>query len=298
MEKVLTLVSTPGGLTAGHIAAARDALRGAHASVSPPDWLAEETACDLLFSGISADFADAVVRPHFSDAGVDLFFQPVENRRKQLLIADMDSTMVTGETLDDLAAFAGLKDKIAAITERAMRGELDFEEALRERVGMLKGLSADALERTWEEIRFMPGAHTLVQTMRANGAHCILASGGFTFFTGRVAAACGFHEHHANTLILEDGKLTGEVGSPILGKDAKLRLLMEGAGARHLPLSLTAAVGDGANDLPMLQAAALGVAYHAKPLVRDSVAHKVNAGNLTALLFAQGYKATEFVTAP
>lgn len=297
MEKVLTLVAAPGGLTAGHLATARDALREAHASVSPPEWLAEDTACDLRFTGISADFADAVVRRQFADSAVDLFFQPVENRRKKLLVADMDSTMVTGETLDDLAAFAGLKDRIAAITERAMRGELDFEEALRERVGMLKGLSADALERTWDEIQFMPGAHTLVQTMRANGAHCILASGGFTFFTGRVAAACGFHEHHANTLIIENGQLTGAVGTPILGKDAKLRLLMEGAGARHLPLALTAAVGDGANDLPMLQAASLGVAYHAKPLVRESVAHKVNHGDLTALLFAQGYKAAEFVTA-
>lgn len=298
MEKVLTLVAAPGGLTAEHLATARDALRDAHASVSPPDWLAEGTACDLRFDSISADFADAVVRRHFPDGTVDLFFQPTENRKKRLLIADMDSTMVTGETLDDLAAFAGLKDRIAAITERAMRGELDFEDALRERVGMLKGLSADALERTWADIQFMPGAKTLVQTMRANGAHCILASGGFTFFTGRVAAACGFHEHHANTLILENGHLTGEVGTPILGKDAKLRLLMEGAGARHLPLSLTAAVGDGANDLPMLQAAALGVAYHAKPLVRESVAHRVNVGDLTALLFAQGYKAAEFVQSP
>lgn len=295
MENVLTLVAAPGTLTPALVSTARDALRAAHASVSPPDWLAPDTACDLRFEAISADFADTAVRPALADAPVDLFFQSSANRRKKLLVADMDSTMVTSETLDDLAAFAGLKDRIAAITARAMRGELDFEEALRERVSMLAGLDAGALEKTWEETRFMPGAHTLVQTMRQSGAHCILASGGFTVFTARVADACGFHEHHANTLIIEDGTLTGTVGTPILGKETKLRLLMESAGARHLPLALTAAVGDGANDLPMLQAAGLGVAYHAKPLVQQSVAHRVNHGDLTALLFAQGYRADEFV---
>lgn len=296
MECVLTLVA-PSGTTLDTplVAAAREALQARHATVSPPVWLEPGTACDVAFADLEPDLADAAVRTRLGGAAVDIICQAAENRRKMLLVADMDSTIVTGETLDELADFAGLKGPIAAITERAMRGELDFEGALRERVAMLKGLDAGALEKTYDRIEYTPGAVALVRTMAANGAHCMLVSGGFTYFTDRVAAHCGFHEARANTLGMAGGSLDGTVGDPIIGRDAKLRALMEGAGSRRLPLTLTCAVGDGANDVAMLQAAALGVAFHAKPMVQDMVRVKVNHGDLTALLYAQGYRKDEFV---
>ena len=228
---------------------------------------------------------------------VDYCIQPAEGRRKRLLIADMDSTIINVECLDELADFAGLKAEISAITERAMRGELAFEGALRERIGMLKGLQTTALQKTYDQrVRLNPGARTLVRTMAANGARCALVSGGFTFFTGKVAEAAGFHSHRANTLIEADGKLTGQVGEPILGKEAKLAALREGAAALDIPLSATLAVGDGANDLAMIEAAGLGVAYRAKPIVAAQAAAKVDHADLTALLYFQGYSADEFDT--
>lgn len=297
MECVLTLVAAPTGrgLEADAVAAVRAALREAGASLSPIDWLDQGRACDIAFEGLAPEIADSVARPRVDGAAIDVFAQEAADRRKALLVADMDSTIVTGETLDELAAFAGLKDEIAAITTRAMRGELEFEEALRERVAMLEGLDEAMLEKAFATVEYTPGAETLIKTMSAHGAHCMLVSGGFTYFTDRVAAHCGFHAVHANTLLIDGGKLTGRVGEPILGRDAKLRALVEAAGQRQLPLRLTAAVGDGANDLPMLQAAGLGVAFHAKPLVREAVRQQVNHGDLTALLFAQGYRAAEFV---
>lgn len=285
----------------------RDALRQADAALSPTDWLDIPYACDIAFEGCLPDIAEAVVRQALAhalgdEAPVDIFVQTIADRRKKLLVADMDSTMVTSETLDDLAAFAGLKDKIAAITERAMRGELDFEAALRERVGMLRGLEAAALDKTYAEIQFMPGAYELVQTMRAHGATCLLVSGGFTFFTSKVAAHLGFHRDYANTLHLTRDTagtevLAGTVSDPILGRDAKLQTLLREAGRLGIPLSLTAAVGDGANDLAMIQAAGLGVAYHAKPLVRQAARFAVNYSDQTALLYAQGYRNDQFVRA-
>ncbi len=238
----------------------------------------------------------AQVRKLIGDREIDVFVTPSEGRRKRLLIADMDSTIVIGETLDELAAFAGLKDKIAAITARAMNGELDFKEALRTRVGLLKGLGLDALERTWHETRLMPGALELVRTMRAHGAYAALVSGGFTFFTSRVAAEVGFDEHRSN-ILLDDGiALTGAVAEPILDKDSKRESLLELAAARGIELSATLAVGDGANDLPMIQTAGLGVAYQAKPSVAAVAKAQVKFGDLRALLFAQGYRAAEFVS--
>lgn len=297
MECVLTLIASPQApLDDALVAAAREALHARHATVSPPDWLSPGEACDVAFADLEPDMADAAVRGALGDAPVDVVCQPAGDRRKDLLVADMDSTIVTAETLDELAAFAGLKDKIAAITDRAMRGELDFESALRERVSMLKGLEAGALAKTFAEIEYTPGARALVQTMRANGAHCMLVSGGFTYFTERVAAHCGFHEARANTLGMDGDCLDGTVGEPILGRDAKLRSLMEGAGARHLPLVRTCAVGDGANDVAMLQAAGLGVAFRAKPMVQDMVRVKINHGDLTALLYAQGYRKADFLS--
>ncbi len=240
---------------------------------------------------------EAVVATELDGLPVDACVQPAAGRRKRLLIADMDSTIINVECLDELADFAGLKAEISAITERAMRGELAFEGALRERVGMLKGLAATALQQAYDErVRLNPGARTLVRTMAAHGARCALVSGGFTFFTSRVAEAAGFHLNRANTLIEADGRLTGEVGDPILGKEAKLAALEELTAELGVPLSAALAVGDGANDLAMIQAAGLGVAYRAKPVVAAQAHAKVDHADLTALLHFQGYAAEAFVS--
>lgn len=295
-ELVLTLVApSVGGLTRDLVSDVRAALKEQGASVSPLVWLAEGEACDVTFERCLPDVAEAVVRRVIADQSLDLFVQPVADRRKALLVADMDSTMVTSETLDDLAAHAGIKDKIAAITARAMRGELNFESALRERVGMLKGLPVAAIDETFADITYMPGARELVGTMRANGATCLLVSGGFTVFTSRVAAHLGFHDHRANTLNIRDDALDGTVGDPILGRDAKVKTLIAEAGQLRLPLHKTVAVGDGANDLAMIQAAGLGVAYHAKPVVREAARFRVDFADQCALLFAQGYRRDQFV---
>ncbi len=297
MDHVLTLIAPPGALAPDALAAARDALAAAGAATEEPGWLAAAEAADLPFAGLAPDAADAAARAALAGRPVDLIAQPTEGRRKRLLIADMDSTIVTSETLDELAGFAGLKDRIAAITKRAMNGELDFESALRERVGMLKGLSVDALQRTWEATELMPGARELVATMRAAGARCALVSGGFTFFTGRVAALVGFHEHHSNTLLEAEGHLTGHVADPILGRNAKLATLRRLAAEEGIGLDATLAVGDGANDLDMIQAAGLGVAFRAKPVVAAAARARVEHSDLRALLFAQGYRDGEFVVA-
>ncbi len=238
----------------------------------------------------------AVIEQALEGERVDAIVTRSRGRRKGLLVADMDSTIVTSETLDELAAYAGLGEQIAAITKRSMNGEIDFATALRERVGMLRGLRLDALEQTWAATELTPGARELVATMRAHNATTALVSGGFTFFTGRVAAQIGFDVHHANTL-LEDGvALTGAVGEPILDRSSKLTILRELAAARGLQMTATLAVGDGANDLDMLREAGLGVAFHAKPIVAAEAKARVDYGNLRALLFAQGYKASDFVT--
>jgi phosphoserine phosphatase len=235
------------------------------------------------------------VKIDLADLPVDFAVQPAANRRKRLLIADMDSTIINVECLDELADFAGVKAQVSEITERAMRGELAFEGALRERVGMLKGLSVDALQRCYDQrVRLNPGAEILVRTMAKHGARCALVSGGFTFFTSRVAATAGFHLNRANTLIAQDGVLTGQVGDPILGKEAKLAALnVETADLGVTPADALA-VGDGANDLAMIEAAGLGVAYRAKPIVAAQADAKVDHTDLTTLLYFQGYRAEEF----
>lgn len=228
---------------------------------------------------------------------VDVCVQPWLGRRKRLLIADMDSTIIGCECIDELADFAGVKAQVAEITERAMRGELDFEAALRERVAMLKGLPLADLQRAYDQrVALNPGARTLVRTMAENGARCVLVSGGFTFFTTRVAEAAGFHAQRANTLIEAGSALAGLVGTPILGREAKLIALREEAGAIGAELTATLAVGDGANDLAMVEAAGLGVAYRAKPVVAAQAHAKVDHADLTALLYFQGYAARDFVT--
>ncbi len=252
---------------------------------------------DLILDGEDPAAVRAALAPALEGQTVDWCLQPTEGRRKRLLVADMDSTIINVECLDELADFAGLKAEISAITERAMRGELDFEAALRERVGMLKGLAVGALQQAYDErVRLNPGARTLVQTMRQNNARCVLVSGGFSFFTGRVAQAAGFHAHHANTLLEADGALTGQVGEPILGREAKLATLKEEARFVGVPLSSALAVGDGANDLAMIEAAGLGVAYRAKPVVAAQADARVEHTDLTALLYFQGYSADRFVT--
>jgi phosphoserine phosphatase len=286
----ITLVSPDPAALATAIAAVRAAV-----AVTTETRLGEgavDLAADLPLTD-----AHAAVKASIGDAPVDFAVQPAEGRRKRLLIADMDSTIIGCECLDELADFAGVKAQVSEITERAMRGELLFEGALRERVGMLEGLSTDALQACYDDrVRLNPGAAILVRTMAAHGARCALVSGGFTFFTSRVAEAAGFHMNRANTLIEEGGKLTGQVGDPILGKEAKLAALQEETAALGLTPADALAVGDGANDLAMIEAAGLGVAYRAKPIVAAQAHAKVDHADLTALLYFQGYKASEFVS--
>jgi len=257
----------------------------------------EGAATDVILEGPDVASVREALRAPMAGQQLDWCLQPLEGRKKRLLVADMDSTIINVECLDEIADFAGLKAEISAITERAMRGELAFEGALRERVGMLKGLPVAALQKAYDErVRLNPGARTLVRTMAANGARCVLVSGGFSFFTGRVAQAAGFHAHHANTLGEADGKLTGLVEEPILGREAKLATLKAEAAIKGVPLAAAVALGDGANDLAMIEAAGLGVAYHAKPVVAAQADARIEHADLTALLYFQGYQQGDFVT--
>ena len=219
----------------------------------------------------------------------DAIVQAVARRRKKLLIADMESTIITCECLDELAELVGIKDKIAGITARAMNGEIKFEEALRERVGLLKDLPESALQRVYDEkVRLMPGAKELLTALKRQGVYTMLVSGGFDFYTSRIAALLGFDEHRSNRLEIKDGKLTGKVIEPILGREAKLRALLEGCSKLGIGPEDAMAVGDGANDLPMLLAAGLGVAYYAKPNVRAQAKARIDHGDLKALIYVQG----------
>ena len=235
-----------------------------------------------------------VIRSQAADQRIDVNVIPSTNRRKRLLIADMDSTIITSESLDDMAQIAGLSSRILPITERAMRGELDFEAALDKRVALLRGLPDSLIAQALEEARFTGGARQLVQTMRANGAKCYLVSGGFTAITGPIAAACGFHGDHANILETEEGLLTGTVAKPVLDRDSKLQFLDHYCGSLGISRDAAACIGDGANDLAMLQAAGFGVAFHGKPLLREAVALQLNFTDLTGLLYLQGYSRSEF----
>lgn len=254
-------------------------------------------ASDLLFDYASPAEAKAALADKLNAvSGLDWAIQPEESRRKKLLLADMDSTMIPVECIDELADFVDLKDKVSAITEAAMRGELDFEGALTERVALLKGLTQEQLAACYKErISLMPGAQTLIRTMKANGAYTALVSGGFTYFTSRVASAIGFDMNHANTLDIENGALTGKVVPPICGANTKLETLKRLAGERGLAQQEVLAVGDGANDIPMIEAAGLGVAYHAKPKTQAAATAAVRYGDLTSLLYFQGYKDSDFI---
>ena len=283
---IATLIA-PGRLSRADLDTARDALAGVGALPGEPVWLDEGDAADLAFGRVDAPAARAALEGLLP--GTDVVVQPRADRAKRLLVADMDSTMITVECIDELADYAGLKPQIAAVTEQAMRGELDFEAALDARVALLAGLSADAIERCQaERVRLMPGARTLVQTMRAGGARTVLVSGGFTVFADRVGEAIGFDRVVANRLGLAGGALDGTVGRPIVGNATKRALLVEERDALGLAPAATLAVGDGANDIPMIEAAGLGIAYHAKPKTAAAAAARIEHGDLTALLWAQG----------
>ena len=272
-----------------------------HVAGAQPDWnwqwLDEGAAADLVFTR-NGDFDVSpldVLEKELPD--VDIIVQPLAGRAKRLLLADMDSTMITVECIDELADYAGLKPEIAAITEAAMRGELDFEAALDARVALLNGLDAGVIDRCLaERVQIMPGAATLVRTMRSRGARCVLVSGGFTRFAEPVAREIGFDRVIANVLEIADGKLTGTVARPIVGAATKLETLRAEAAALGIGLDRTLAVGDGANDLPMIRAAGLGVAYRAKPIVAAAAAARVDGSDLTALLWAQGIARRDWVT--
>jgi phosphoserine phosphatase len=275
-------------------------LDGVRAMLPDPnhaEWLFDGVAADIFFSSDEDMLVIAErLRAARGDQPIDIVVQPVGDRRKKLFLADMDSTMIGQECIDELADFAGLKAHVAAITERAMRGEIEFEPALRERVALLKGLPVSVIDEVLaSRITLTPGARELVATMRANGAYTCLVSGGFTLFSSKVAELIGFQENRANELLIEDGKLSGQVAEPILGRAAKLDTLVALRESFDFDNLDTLVVGDGANDLAMIQSAGLGVAYHAKPAVAAAAHARIHFGDLTALLYAQGYKRHEFV---
>ena len=300
-EAVLTVIAAP--LAAAQTAAAVDAavasLRQLGALIEGRTWLARDQACDIFFDELDPDQADAAarsaIRAALGPAPIDLVAQPVLGRRKLLLLADMESTIIANEMLDEIADLLGLKAKVAAITARAMNDEIDFAVALRERVALLKDLPESALAEAGQRIRVTPGAGELVATMRGNGAFAALVSGGFRVYTARIREALGFDLDIANELVIADGKLAGSVAEPILARDAKLQALKRLAAERTLPLTATLAVGDGANDIAMIDAAGLGIAYHARPAVAARARRRIEHNDLTALLYAQGYSDAEIV---
>jgi phosphoserine phosphatase len=294
---VLTLIAAPAaeGTFAVCLRAAARALAQIGATVGHEDWLAPAIACDLPFADLDPDQADAAVRAALGEAAIDIVAQPAAGRRKRLLVADLESTIIANEMLEELADLIGLRETVAEITRRAMNGEIDFVAALKQRVALLKDLPETVLETAGERIRVTPGAAALVGTMRANGARTALVSGGFHVYTRRIRDELGFDVEIANQLEIVDGRLAGTVREPIVAREAKLLALTRLAAELGLPLAATLAVGDGANDLPMLEAAGLGVAYHGKAAVAARARARIDHGDLTALLYAQGYRRDEIV---
>lgn len=306
-KQVVTVLGNPAvaPLAKQEVDSVVDALEAQGAIVEHVEWLSPEEACDIYFAVLPIEEAREVMWQLLEHAPFDAVVQHTAGRKKKLIISDMDSTMIKQECIDELADFAGIKAHIAAITERAMNGELDFKDALRERVGLLKGLEEAVLEEAYStRIVLMDGAKELITTMKTNGASAILVSGGFTYFTSRVREALGFDVDEANVLGIADGALDGKVKEPILDKTSKLNALKYHAEEQDIPLWATLAIGDGANDLDMLcysaNAGGLGVAYHAKPIVQHAALESGGAVlrhvNLRGVLFAQGYKAAEIVS--
>jgi phosphoserine phosphatase len=291
---IATLIASNGGLSRADLDTARDALAGAGAMPGAVVWIDEGVAADLPFGRTDRANARAVLEGLLP--GVDVVVQPAAGRAKQLLVADMDSTMITIECIDELADYAGIKPQIAEVTERAMRGELDFESALDARVALLKGLEESAIDRCHaERVVLMPGAQALIGTMGAHGARTILVSGGFTVFADKVAGAIGFDRALSNRLGLAGGMLDGTVARPIVGAAAKRETLIAERDALGLSPHQTLAVGDGANDILMIEEAGLGIAYHAKPKTAAAADARIEHGDLTSLLYAQGYKRADWV---
>ncbi|MEK6216483.1 MAG: phosphoserine phosphatase SerB [Boseongicola sp.] len=286
---VISLIAKPGKLDPALVSSLQSAWGGGDAN-----WLSPDEAAEFPVNALPANLDQA--RADIAPMSVDLNAAALKGRRKRLLIADMDSTMIEQECIDELAVEAGVGDLVAGITARAMNGEIDFEAAVEERVGLLKGLRIDVISKVLaDRITLAPGAKTLVSTMKVNGGYTALVSGGFTQFTRRIAELLGFDEHRANILVEADGKLTGQVARPILGREAKVEALEEIAARLGLTPEDSIAVGDGANDLGMVARAGLGVALHAKPTVAAAAPVRINYGDLTALLFLQGYAREDFV---
>ncbi len=298
MTLVATLLVSLDGppLTAEFVQQAAQALEATGAQAGKHDWLCRDRACDLFFQSADIGVARAALSDVVGSHPIDVCVQPSAKRRKRLLVADMESTIIGQEMLEEMADALDLRERMAEITAQSMRGEIDFAGSLQERAAMLDGLPTAVMAEVAHRMTFNPGARTLVATMGDAGAVTALVTGGFTLFADMVASATGFHQQRANRLTERDGKLDGEVALPILGPEAKQEALLEIAAAEGIDLSETCAVGDGANDVPMVKAAGLGVAYRGKPLLREVADARIDHGDLTALLYFQGYRAEEFVT--
>lgn len=297
MSFILTLVasSTTAPLTEKHFKTLAPVLDAYNIEItSKPQWLSKNIAAQVSISQNSQSALVQHLREELKQERIDFFITPEQHRRKKLLLADMDSTIAATETLDELAAYAGIKEQIAAITAKAMEGKLDFHAALKERVGLLKDLPSSALEETLEQTALNPGAEIFAQTMRDQGTTCVLVSGGFTFFTSEIAKRAGFEFHHGNILDIENGKLTGKVKEPILDKYAKVDFLKSYIQDLGITPEETMTIGDGANDIPMLKMAGLGIGYRPKQTVADEIHNTILYGDLTAALYAQGYASKEF----
>ena len=288
MSLVMTVIAGPGtGRTLPDIVAA---LIEVLPLAEVPDWLAPGAACDLRLAGIAREAAEAAARRAIDGAAIDVLVQPPAGRRKRVLVADLEATIIENEMLDELADFIGRRSEVAEITRRAMNGEIDFVAALEGRVALLKGLPASVLDDATGRIRLTPGARALVATARAAGVRTALVSGGFTVFAERIASELGFERVVANRLDIADGQIAGTVRAPIITRETKRETLVALAKECAVPRSATLAVGDGANDLPMLLAAGLGIAFHAKPAVAAAARWRIDHADLTALLYAQGYR--------
>jgi len=291
MTHILTLIAEGSNLSIAHLEMLENFIAANGVGENGrPEWLDMHKAADIPVQNCVTMKQMQELRALFAGDRIDILCTHTQNRKKKLLLADMDSTIVTTETLDELAGKAGIKDQIAAITARAMNGELDFKAALRERVGLLKGLPLSALDETLDETEFCEGAENLIHTMRENGATCVLVSGGFTFFTGAISAKAGFHHHHGNTLNDDGAMLLGTVGDDILDKNSKLAYLKSYTQQLGLDLNQTVAIGDGANDLPMLAAAGLGIGYRPKPVLAENLLNILQYADLRGVLYAQGFK--------